>query len=113
MAAALQGATTCARVRYGVRKPCLRPSSLKPCFSGRESGSGSRKHGSYEDASFSFAGKHAGALYVVDADLRKFFDTIPHAVLLERVAEHAADSRDLLRKRNAFFRLSSTAPWPC
>jgi len=37
----------------------------------------------------------SGALYVVDADLRKFFDTIPHDLLLERVKEHVADSSAL------------------
>lgn len=37
----------------------------------------------------------SGALYVVDADLRKFFDTIPHETVLERVREHVADSRVL------------------
>ena len=36
-----------------------------------------------------------GDLYVVDADLRKFFDTIPHDVLTERVGERVADSRVL------------------
>jgi len=37
----------------------------------------------------------AGDLYVVDADLRKFFDTIPHEALMGRVAERVADSRVL------------------
>ncbi|MCG7845006.1 MAG: group II intron reverse transcriptase/maturase, partial [Methanomassiliicoccales archaeon] len=37
----------------------------------------------------------SGDLYVVDADFRKFFDTIPHELLLERVAERVADSRVL------------------
>ena len=36
-----------------------------------------------------------GDLYVVDADLRKFFDTIPHELLRNRVAERVADSRVL------------------
>ena len=37
----------------------------------------------------------SGKLYVVDADIRKFFDTIEHDLVLERVAEHVADSRVL------------------
>ena len=36
-----------------------------------------------------------GLLYVVDADIRKFFDTISHALLMERVEEHVADTRVL------------------
>lgn len=36
-----------------------------------------------------------GCAYVVDADLRKFFDTIPHDLLMRRVAERVADSRVL------------------
>ena len=38
---------------------------------------------------------HAGYLYVVDADIRKFFDTIPHETLMKRVEERVADSRVL------------------
>ena len=37
----------------------------------------------------------AGYVYVVDADLRKFFDTIPHDILMERVEERVVDSRVL------------------
>jgi len=37
----------------------------------------------------------AGAVYVADADLRKFFDSIPHGILMERVEERVADSRVL------------------
>jgi RNA-directed DNA polymerase len=36
-----------------------------------------------------------GYAYVVDADLRKFFDTIPHDLLMGRVAERVSDSRVL------------------
>jgi len=34
-----------------------------------------------------------GYTFVVDADLRSYFDTIPHARLLERVKEHVSDGR--------------------
>ncbi len=37
----------------------------------------------------------AGYVYVVDADLRKFFDTISHELLMERVEERVVDSRVL------------------
>jgi len=37
----------------------------------------------------------AGNLYIVDVDIRKYFDTIPHEPLLARVAEHIADGRIL------------------
>ena len=37
----------------------------------------------------------AGYVYVVDADLKGYFDTIPHARLLSRVREHVSDSRVL------------------
>ena len=37
----------------------------------------------------------AGHLYVVDVDLRKYFDTIPHEPLMARVAEQVADGRVL------------------
>lgn len=37
----------------------------------------------------------AGCVYVVDADIRKFFDTIPHEPLMKRVEEQVADSRIL------------------
>jgi RNA-directed DNA polymerase len=37
----------------------------------------------------------SGYRYVVDADLKGYFDTIPHARLLERVAEKVSDSRVL------------------
>lgn len=36
-----------------------------------------------------------GRLYVVDADIRKFFDTISHEILMGRVEERIADSRVL------------------
>jgi RNA-directed DNA polymerase len=36
-----------------------------------------------------------GYCYVVDADIRKFFDTISHELLMQRVAERVADSRVL------------------
>jgi RNA-directed DNA polymerase len=36
-----------------------------------------------------------GHRYVVDADLRSYFDTIPHAKLMERVREKVADGRVL------------------
>jgi retron-type reverse transcriptase len=36
-----------------------------------------------------------GYTFVVDADLRSYFDTIPHARLLERVEEHVSDGRVL------------------
>jgi RNA-directed DNA polymerase len=36
-----------------------------------------------------------GCLYVVDADIRKFFDTISHEILMKRVEERIADSRVL------------------
>ena len=34
-----------------------------------------------------------GYTFVVDADLRSYFDTIPHARLMERVKEHVSDGR--------------------
>jgi len=37
----------------------------------------------------------AGYTHVVDADLKSYFDTIPHAKLLERVREKVADGRVL------------------
>lgn len=37
----------------------------------------------------------AGYCHVVDADIRKFFDTIPHETLMSRVEERVADSRVL------------------
>lgn len=42
----------------------------------------------------------AGKGYVVDADLKRYFDTIPHARLLKRVSERIADGRvlELLEK---------------
>lgn len=39
----------------------------------------------------------AGATWVVDVDLRHYFDTIPHAALLQRVREQVADGRVLAR----------------
>ena len=36
-----------------------------------------------------------GYTFVVDADLRSYFDTIPHARLLERIKEHVSDGRVL------------------
>lgn len=36
-----------------------------------------------------------GYCYVVDADFRKFFDTLSHELLMERVEERVADSREL------------------
>jgi RNA-directed DNA polymerase len=38
---------------------------------------------------------HAGAVWVVDADLKSYFDTIPHELLRERVKEQIADGRVL------------------
>lgn len=37
----------------------------------------------------------AGFVYVVDADLKSYFDTIPHDRLLQRLREHIADGRVL------------------
>jgi len=37
----------------------------------------------------------AGYLFVVDVDIRKYFDTIPHEPLMARVEEHIADGRVL------------------
>ena len=37
----------------------------------------------------------AGYSWVVDADLKSYFDTIPHAALLDRVREKVADSQVL------------------
>lgn len=37
----------------------------------------------------------AGSVYVVDADLKSYFDTIPHGKLLERIREKVSDSRIL------------------
>jgi len=37
----------------------------------------------------------SGHVYVVDADLKSYFDTIPHAGLMERVEEHISDGRVL------------------
>jgi RNA-directed DNA polymerase len=37
----------------------------------------------------------AGYTWVVDADLKSYFDTIPHATLLEEVAAHLSDGRVL------------------
>jgi RNA-directed DNA polymerase len=34
-----------------------------------------------------------GRLYVVDADLKRYFDTIPHKLLLDRISERIADGR--------------------
>jgi RNA-directed DNA polymerase len=36
-----------------------------------------------------------GSTFVVDADLKSYFDTIPHAQLLERVEERVSDGRVL------------------
>lgn len=38
---------------------------------------------------------HAGHLYVVDVDVRKYFDTIPHDRLLAQVSERISDGRVL------------------
>jgi RNA-directed DNA polymerase len=37
----------------------------------------------------------SGSLYVVDADIRKFFDTLDQDLLMKRVEQHVADSRVL------------------
>jgi RNA-directed DNA polymerase len=37
----------------------------------------------------------AGSVWVVDADLKSYFDTIPHAPLRARMAEHVTDGRVL------------------
>src|SRR5205823_5470418 len=37
------------------------------------------------------SGKH----WVVDADLKSYFDTIPHAGLMQKIKEHIADGRVL------------------
>jgi RNA-directed DNA polymerase len=47
----------------------------------------------------------AGFTWVVDADLRHYFDTIPHAPLMQRVAEQVADGRVL-----ALLEVSLTQP---
>jgi len=39
------------------------------------------------------AGLKAGKRYVVDADIKRYFDTIPHELLLARVAEKITDGR--------------------
>lgn len=38
---------------------------------------------------------NAGYIWVVDADLKSYFDTIPHQPLMERVAEKVSDGRVL------------------
>src|SRR5947209_12816407 len=38
---------------------------------------------------------NSGYTYVVDADLKSYFDTIPHAKLMQRVREKVADGRVL------------------
>ena len=38
---------------------------------------------------------HRGHHWVVDADLKSYFDTIPHAKLMEMIQEHIADGRVL------------------
>jgi RNA-directed DNA polymerase len=38
-------------------------------------------------------GLKAGKVFVVDADIRRYFDTIPHELLLKRIAERIADGR--------------------
>lgn len=45
-------------------------------------------------------GLKAGKLYVVDADIKRYFDTIPHEPLLARVGEKIADGRvmEILRQ---------------
>jgi RNA-directed DNA polymerase len=43
----------------------------------------------------------AGYTWVVDADLRRYFDTIPHAALMQRVRDQVADGR-LLTLLEAF-----------
>jgi len=37
----------------------------------------------------------AGYTHVVDADLKSYFDTIPHAPLMERIGHQIADGRVL------------------
>jgi RNA-directed DNA polymerase len=44
-----------------------------------------------------------GYVYVVDADLKSYFDTIPHGRLLNRLREHVADGR-LLRLIESFLK---------
>lgn len=54
-----------------------------------------------------------GYVHVVDADLKSYFDTIPHAVLLDRVREKVSDSR-LLRLVEMFLQqgvLEGLATW--
>ena len=46
-----------------------------------------------------------GYVYVVDADLKSYFDTIPHAPLLERVQSRVTDRRVL-----ALVECSCTSP---
>ena len=41
----------------------------------------------------------AGYVWVVDADLKSYFDTIPHEQLMERVEEQIADGRVLAWSR--------------
>ncbi len=45
-------------------------------------------------------GLNAGKRYVVDADIKRYFDTIPHEPLLMRIAERIADGRvmEILRQ---------------
>lgn len=45
----------------------------------------------------------AGAIYVVDADLKSYFDSIPHAPLMKRVEECVADGR-LLKLIESFLK---------
>lgn len=55
----------------------------------------------------------SGFGWVVDADLKSYFDTIPHDRLLERVAERVADGR-VLRLIEAFLKqevLGTSAGW--
>jgi ISXO2-like transposase domain len=56
-----------------------------------------------------------GYTFVVDADLQAYFDTIPHAALMERVEAKVSDGRvldlkqklmEVMRQRNSIYKLS-------
>ena len=58
---------------------------------------------------------HAGYYWVVDADLKSYFDTIPHEALMDRVAEKISDGRvlDLIKaylKQNVMDGLEEWVP---
>ena len=76
---------------------------LEPIFEKEfaENSYGFRPNRSAKDALREVArGLQAGKRYVVDADIKRYFDTIPHERLLARVEEHVSDGRvlDILDK---------------